>query len=343
MLRTEAIARLRATMAHDDLSITDQMAEIRAMHCASPRDAKISRMIDGLKRSLATVDDNDKGNRILFVCGESNSGKTELVRHALASDPYFTEAGADANMLWLKAPSPSTLRNFAVRGLKTMGFSVRPDIRETHAWPELEEQLAQRSILFLVVDEAQRTMKINDAAELQKLSDSLVSLVDSSTWPIRLILIGVQPLEDLRTRDEQVFNRSNILTLGPVSEKSGQRVSDWITSIIDDHARLDSSELPKSQLSKQLIHACDGNAGSMITLTRNAVECMLRNRKGKQVLVTDFAQAYHDLTYCAEAENIFENETWADLPSGLARIQSPDDDGHETEIGKPMKSGNRPR
>jgi pantothenate kinase len=223
--RREALARLQATLPKDVQTVAARMKEIRGRHCSTARDDLIKKRIREMKASLvySVASDEEKKRKILFVAGESNSGKTTLVDFALANYPAFrqyeTSDGVPAKpLVQVRAPMPCTLRNLAIKLLEALGFPVKPDIKESKAWLEVERQLRYRRTIFLVIEETQRMLKMDDERELQKVSDTLINLVDNDDWPIRLILVGVEPLLALQTRYDQMKNRSRAIALGRVAK-----------------------------------------------------------------------------------------------------------------------------
>jgi len=239
-------------------------------------------------------------------------------------------------------PTPCTLRNIAVECLRNLGFPVRGDITESRVWPILREQLKQRRVLFLVLDEAQRTMKSDNEFEIQKVSDTLITLVEMEDWPMRMILAGVPELEQLRTRDKQMRNRSQIMRFEPVPAKLAGRVEEWLKEIVVQHAGLGLGDIPTHEYAERLIRSCEGNVGSIFLMVRSAATFAIL--EGRQVIkASDFARAYHHRTACTPEANLFEVANWAELEGGKAKI------GKE-ESGKPpaipankLKPGERPR
>ncbi|MGO8264232.1 hypothetical protein ACC763_39620, partial [Rhizobium ruizarguesonis] len=77
--------------------------------------------------------------------------------------------------------------------------------------------------------------------------------------------------------------------------------------------------LKLDDLSLRLIHSCIWNAGSIIELIRDAVEIALWDNR-TEVCPLDFAQAYYNLTECLPHYNVFVEEQWDALPSGLAKL-----------------------
>ncbi|MGO8612676.1 ATP-binding protein [Rhizobium ruizarguesonis] len=343
--REAAEARMLATMSPDDGRVSARMKAIRARNCSTPRDDHLKAHIAAMKRSLVT---GEKKRKILFVTGESNSGKSRLVENILAADPAFLsykdDEGRAQPLLKDDAASPCTQRNFAVRFMKRLGVPVRDNLAKTVAWPQMVSSICAHRVMFLVIDEAQRTMKINDEQELQEFSDNLITLVDNADWPIRVILIGVDPLDKLRTRDDQMRNRSKRMKLRRISAAKASRVVTWLNEIILDHAEFTMAGLKLDDLSLRLIHSCIGNAGSIIELIRDAVEIALWDNR-TEVRPLDFAQAYYNRTECLPHDNVFVEEQWDALPSGLAKLESGEENATPAGVAKAkaLKPGERPR
>ncbi|PVE55324.1 ATP-binding protein [Rhizobium rhizogenes] len=343
--REAAEARMLATMPAADVKVAERMKAIRARNCSTPRDEHLKAHIAAMKRSLRT---GEKNRKILFVTGESNSGKSRLVEKILAADPAFAEyedeEGLAKPLLKDDTASPFTQRNFAIRYMKRLGFPVRDNLPKTVAWPQMVRLICVNRVMFMVIDEAQRTMKINDEQELQEFSDNLITLVDNPDWPIRVILIGVEPLDKLRTRDRQMLNRSKRMMLRPIAPAKASRVEIWLKEIILDHAVMTMEELNLNNIALRLIHSCEGNAGSIIELIQDAVQVALLDNRSA-VGPIDFAQAYYNRTECLQHDNVFLESEWEALPSGLAKLI--DRTEHETPVGvtkaAKLKAGERPR
>jgi hypothetical protein len=347
--RQERAARLQTTMTCKEIEIADRMDRIRNQRCVTSRDAEISEYIATMKASLTSQTDSDKPHRMLLVTGDSNAGKSQLVDFALDSDkslqPHLNERQELMKpVLRITGPAPFTHRNLGVEIVAATGYPVKSDISESFVWPLVKERLFATGVAFIVIDEAQRTLKLNDKFELQKVSDNFIGLTDSKIWPVRLILLGVDPLPSLREKEQQIENRSEIMNLGPVPMDAFESVAQWIREIIVDHAQLRcAASLDLHGVAKRLIHACDGNMGSIVTLIRSAVEQALVAER-QTVWLVDFAQAYTNKTKCTLEQNVFEQKRWAALASGLAKLKSKDEDADSgLTASKPLKSGKRPR
>ncbi|AVA21282.1 MULTISPECIES: ATP-binding protein [unclassified Rhizobium] len=348
-LRRASIEHLRSTMAPKDLDLSDFMANLRAQHCAiEPRDAIFADLVHAQKMSLLSPQaDDDKERKILFVVGGSDAGKSKMIKHAIATDPAFAlrhdEYGRPVNpIVRIRAPNPCSLRNIGILLLEAVGYPIRSDAKETYVWPLVPGQLARRGVMFVVIEEAQRVMKLDDWYEQSKVWDTLINLVDNEHWPVRLILAGMPILEKLREAEEQIQNRSKIQKLMPIPATKYPIVSTWIKTIISEHAGLELRNLPVDDVSKRLIHASEGNTGAIFKLIMSSVELVMSLGDRKTVTTIDFAQAYHNATGCSIDTNIFEQSNWKNLPSGAAKTKNPKKD-LQNVAGKARKAGDRPR
>ncbi|CAH0340493.1 ATP-binding protein [Rhizobium sp. CECT 9324] len=340
----EAISRVRQSMPEAQLNIADRMATISAHHIPTFRDDALSARIDRMKRSLvAHYSGDEKQHRILFVIGESHSGKSSLIQHALATDPafesYVDSDGVDAMpVLMMDGPSPCTLRNIASDGLEKLGYPVKANLSESRIWPLFREQLKRRKVLFIVIDEAQHAIKNNTSDyEIQKVRDTLKHLVQMPDWPIRLVLSGVSPLERLREGDKQIESRSTMMRLGSLTSQHASHVIGYVELVVTRHARLKLDDFLGGDFPLRMIHACGGCFGSIVQLIRLAVENTLL--KGSDIVTAgNFAAAYAEMSGCSPSSNIFTAQDWNSLEVGAARIV--EDAG---EASKPQQKPKRIR
>lgn len=344
--RLEAIARIRANMTEAEIRSADRKAELLARHCSMARDETVREHLKIMMASMTSLDSDEfKEHRILFLVGDSDSGKSETLKHALLSfqlDDYADEYGRAQQLLRLKMPTPCTLRNIAVECLRVLGVPVRGDIRESVVWPKFRQQLVDRRVSLVVFDEAQRMLRMDNENELQKVSDTLITLVEMEDWPMRMVLCGVPVLETLRTRDEQMENRSQIVNFDPVTDRNVGKVAEWLTEIVTDHASLGLGNIPVDEYASRLISSCGGNVGSIIKMIRSAVGIAIDD--GRSVIEKrDFAKAYHRKTACTPQTNLFEAANWMTLEGGLAKARNESDPVNATKAAPKIKPGERPR
>jgi type II secretory pathway predicted ATPase ExeA len=367
----EALSRVRASMPQSEIDIADRIAEISAKHVETHRDRAFNSRFRKMKRSLVAHFAGDtKQHRILIVTGESHSGKTALIENALDMDGGFEPyPDSDGNMtmpiLRMDCASPANLVNVALDGLEALGYPMDPKTLEKVAWSEFRKRLKQRKVLVVFIDEAQHIVNSTNRLEHQKMRDILKHMVQMKDWPIRIILSGVHPLEKFR-EDQQIRKRSMTLHLGPLTiGQNASHVRHWITKIVVEHAEMEIADFMAGDFPERVIHCCGGCFGSIIQMTRLAIEEELI--KGSSTVgVSSFASAYKTMTGSPSTENIFTVTKWRQLEGSGAKMESgsvsgddlegdggprPNSEGEGPSSGKgafgirlkPLRGGERPK
>ncbi|UHS61336.1 ATP-binding protein [Agrobacterium vaccinii] len=353
----EALSRVRASMPQSELDVADRIAEISAKHVETHRDRAFNSRFRKMKRSLVAHFSGDtKQHRILIVTGESHSGKTAMIENALDNDAGFDPyPDSNGNMtmpvLRMECASPAYLVNVALDGLEALGYPMDPKTREKVAWTEFRKRLKQRKVLLVFIDEAQHSVNSTNGAELQKLRDILKHMVQMKDWPIRIILAGVPPLEKFR-EDQQIRKRSMTLHLGPLTTgHNDEHVRHWVKKIVTEHAEMEIDDFMAGDFPQRLIHACGGCFGSIVQLTRLAIEEELM-KGAATVGAPSFANAYKTMTGCLVNENIFTAKTWHQIQGSGAKLESGSTSGSTTDYDddkpcaarlKPLRGGERPK
>lgn len=132
-----------------------------------------------------------------------------------------------------------------------------------------------------------------------------------------------------------------------------------------EHAEMELEDFMAGDFPERVIHCCGGCFGSIIQLTRLAIEEELVKGSGT-VGVSSFASAYRTMTGCLSAENIFTVTKWRQIESSGAKMESgsvsgddpegdgssrPSSDGGRSGSGynasagrlKPLRGGERPK
>lgn len=360
-LRQSAVDRLRASMRPKVVSVSDRMTEVRSKFVETTLEDDLADMIDLMKASLVGRVDQDE-HQILFVHGESHAGKTTLLKRALLNDPAFQPYEEDYKPIMplarMSVFAPSSLRNLAVDGLNQMlGYPVKADLKRTVAWPEFRDKLEERQVLFLWLDEAQNLLHVNDPNDIYLIANALVGLVQREKWQVRLILSGLPDLVKLLDYGT-IGNRSLVLPVPSIeipedpADANPKRddkqpdfaaiVRGWVREVVEVHAGVRLADFLGGDFPARLVHACGKNFGSIIRLTRNAVEVAFlrhdwRSTEPCIVLKDDFGTAYKNVSGVPNLLNVFHAPNWKDLPLGLARIRSEDDVEAPTADVRPAK------
>ncbi len=342
-IRQGAVDRLRGTMRPKAVDVADHMEKVRNQFVETSLEDELADKLELMKASLVAQSDQDE-HQILFVHGESHAGKTTLLKRALFKDPSFEPYKIDYKpmkpLAHMSVFAPSSLRNLSVDGLKMLGYPVKADLKRNLAWPQFRDKLEERQTMFLWLDEAQNLLNVDNPADLDRIANALVSLVQRPEWQVRLILSGLPSLMSLVDYGT-IANRSLFLPvpsidIPPNPEEEAKLVAagsgsiagiirDWVREVVEVHAGVELADFLGGDFPGRIVHACGRNFGSIIRLTRNAVEiAMLRHdaRDGTPCTVVreDFATAYRNASGVPNALNVFHAPHWSALPVGLAKI-----------------------
>jgi hypothetical protein len=234
----------------------------------------------------------------------------------------------------MTAPSPCTPGLFAYEGLHALGYPVRKSMKENALWETFRRVLKAHQVLWLIVDEAQHTVDAANTLEMTKIGNALKNLVQMSDWPLRLILAGVEPLNEFLTR-KQLKNRSTIIKFPKMSGPTGEAtMAGVINKIVVEHAELSTSVHHERNFLARLMHSCDSDFGTMIQMIRGAVEEAIF---ADEDVVTNehFAQCFKSNSGNEDHENVFLVADWASTkPYAAARREA---DNRLSKFNKTMR------
>lgn len=329
----EALKHLRSTMPTERVSLSDRVGVIHSKYIGTARDDDleiyIQEMIDNASAALHGISGK---RRALFVIGESGSGKSTAIQRCIAShkefSPYEDGEGRTIHpLVTLEAPGSMTLKVLAIELLRAIGYPVIKKLDEGEAWELLKEQLAFRKVLFLHIDEMQHVMDSNNHATVEKVSNTIKSLLQIPNWPLHVIMSGVPALSKFRENSTQIKTRSEIMEFERIT--SAKVIARIVKQIIEVHAQLTADEdVLKEEFVARLVHAMDGAFGTCIEFTRTTVIRVLRATAGSDVKATvephHFAMVYSSVSGCKSEDNIFTEKNWTSInPSNaLKRMQN---------------------
>ncbi|MGR9449150.1 ATP-binding protein [Rhizobium leguminosarum] len=342
--RHAALARLRSFLPPEALAASDRMNEIRSKLVDTARDTELEARLLKLKTSMFGPVDGKEGS-ILIVSGESHSGKTTMLERKLLFDPGLQAHEVDHRpitpLVYMDVKAPCTLQSLAVELLARLGYPVKVDMKRPAAFKLLREKLQERQVLIVWLDEAQNLLHVNNPMELEVVANNLVTLAQNMEWPIRIILSGLSGLDVLVDDFDQIRTRADHWPLGKTTNP--EHVAGWLHNIVENHAGLTLDEtlysydgdqekwVDNSEFGLRLIHASDGNFGTILRLIRDAVDCGLKEHdvaiaEGKapktcQIGRGHFAKAYSNIVGVPNKANIFWAPNWGELPGNMVRVK----------------------
>lgn len=343
-----AVGRLRGTMDAAALAHADRMARVHNAYVLTAREKPLSDAIDRMIGNVAglggTGDVASTGadkRRAIFVIGESGSGKTTAIRRQLSLRPQF-QSYPDVHgreifpMVSFDAPKPLTLKLLARKGLEESGYPVYGQKQENEMWDLFKEQIKERSVLFLHIDEMQHVIKGNRHADIQNIADVVKSLLQIKDWPVHAIFSGVPSLAKFLEHEKQLRNRCEIIKFEPMAFPSDVNlIRTVMLRIVTMHAELEAgSAMESDEFIHRLMHAADGAFGTIIQIIRAAVASVIYAAKETTVSADHFTTVYKAFTGCTPDQNIFTASNFLDIDPDAALSQLIEEYEQEEEAAR---------
>jgi len=327
----DALSRLRSRMEPEAVARADRMARIRSGYVSTPRDreleAAVAAMIEaqaGYAHSGWAASEAHK-QRALFVIGESGSGKSTAIRRMLARQPVFQPYDDEYGQVVrpavsFDAPKPLTMKLLARTGLHAIGYPIDRDRQENEMWELFRDQIKERSVLMLHVDEMQHAIRSTTHAGIQNTADVVKSLLQVPDWPLSAIFSGVPSLAAfLQHEDEQLKNRCKVIRFDPlVPGRDTPMLRKTMEGVIAKNAGMEAEDaVLTDSFANRVMHATRNAFGTAIQFVREVVFVALRDGREK-VEVRDFVQAYARFTGCTPDQNVFSATEWKTIHPGSA-------------------------
>lgn len=326
-----AISRLRGAMTPESRARADRMARIRAGYITTPQDEALWEAVGEMVEAQAAFGDSGYAAseahkmRALFVIGESGSGKSTAIRRLFAKmeafAPYVDEYGQEVRpAVSFEAPKPLTMKLLARTGLREIGYPADRDRQENEMWNLFREQVKERSVLWLHIDEMQHAIRSRTHTEIQNVGDVVKSLLQSPDWPLNAIFSGVPSLAAfLQHEDKQLQNRCAVIRFEPlVPGEDTSLLRKSMGAVITVHAGMEAEDAVLTKpFANRVMHATGYAFGTALQFVREVVFVALRAGR-ENVLVEDFVKAYARFTGCRPDQNVFTATNWNSVLPGNA-------------------------
>jgi len=217
------------------------MSEHKTMHGLSPamRKARLRKMYFQMtrakeldKRFEDAVVDYDSGvltnepfeASCLTIVGESNSGKTREIRHALSRLKEKTpklECGREVRSLSIFLDGETTWKSLGIKMLERLGYTMSPRKTEHEIWARVRLQLKMQGYWIVHIDECQHMFETLGIKETKKVINSIKNLVKDPDWPVFVVLSGIPELLQIMNFEEQLMNPTSayhLRSLDPLSD-----------------------------------------------------------------------------------------------------------------------------
>lgn len=287
----------------------------------SGRDKVLMGFIEKLRKNARALEKGRRGShrRSLFVIGETGSGKTRSIKRILQEIDEWTPVKNQwgdpvTRLLCIKPPKPCNMRALAVELLSAMGVPLRGRKTDPEVYVFLKEQLKERGVKAIWIDEMQDVLRNNTPKAIQAIQDVLKALVQIDGWPIHTIYSGVPALAAFLQGDRQLARRSYVMRYEPMEYPDDE---EWIEKIVEttssedcDMTRADDTRTDAFR--EKLCIAASGAFGSLVEIVQEA--CFRAADMGRsQVRLSDFSKVYEEMTGCTRRENVFVAPNWREI------------------------------
>ena len=338
-------------MTSIDPQILERLTRIRSHYVTTARFQLLSELVDEmvLNVELCKLGIGSK-HRAHFVIGESGTGKTRAFKEIFATKAAFQSRFDDSGrtvvpFLSMEAPSPCSTKHLAVSILNRLGLF--PKNANSTSTPELYElvgrHLKKQGIVYLHIDEMQRTVKTDTKKNIENVQENLVSLTQIDDWPLHLFISGVPELKKLLDEgDKQLSNRSkltNFDTLNFENDTHVLRVQEVFQEIMRVAGLQPSFEI-EGDFCPRLIVSASGSLGTLIHDVQSV--CFKVILSGERPLtITDFARNYFENKSCLPADNPFTSDAWKEVNPDHATSHLDAEEDEDKFEKKPRKRRTR--
>lgn len=293
----------------------------RARYFETGRDRLLTKFVDKLRSNAREMEKGRRGThrRSLFVIGETGSGKTRSIERVLALVPEW-QASSDlygdevTPLICIKPPKPCSMKALAIRLLRAMRVPAPKRMTDPELYVFLEEQLRERGVKAIWIDEMQDVLRSNTPKAIQAVQDTLKALVQIDGWPIHTIYSGVPALATFLQGDRQLARRSYVMRYEPMEYPDDEA---WIEKIVqavvgEDCGMTRADDTQTTVFREKLCRAASGAFGSLVELVQEA--CFRAADAGRaQVKLSDFSKVYEEMVGCDRRDNVFVASNWREI------------------------------
>lgn len=297
-------------MQTDTQAIADKISALSAMFVGLERyDRLKSLYLREVDRRLADLRAGRSQQAQNFaLTAPSGSGKTTALRHLEDAVRQQLDASdfPEGRTLHLELPSNITLKMLGILLLRKLGFDFQNETRsEAYIWDLLKFQFIENNVLFLFLDEAQH-LNARHKKKDQNVVDKIKSVSQDQDWPVSVFLSGIDELQEVINRDDQLERRTKSVRFAPLDLRyDTEEILGMVHSYVE-HAGLEFGIEPSEYQSagQRIIHSANYQYGRAILLTISAIENALY--EGQPSLdIGQFAKAYEQQKSCGDAYNPF--------------------------------------
>jgi hypothetical protein len=241
--------------------------------------ARFDQMLEDLSANIE--------GQCLVIPAPSGAGKSHLLtrlqmRPSLV--PFRDEFGPVRPMLFIKAPSPCTLKTLGLALYEAMtGEQLSANLKEHDIWIRVRHQLHAQLVSVIMIDEFHHTLRGRTGDERRTLVETLKNLIipnpldrlqpaGADMRPISLVLSGMPWLKRVLKEDFQLVRRRAIVSINPLdcSESCLKKAAKFLNLIEPKLGFPEPSGLSEPDMVQRMLKASSGYTGRMMHFVKKA-------------------------------------------------------------------------
>ncbi|WP_320197376.1 ATP-binding protein [Agrobacterium sp. rho-13.3] len=301
------------------MSIEDRKLHIEQQYILQPKDKELeSLMATFTENAERALKGGGSKMPILFVIGESNTGKSHSLKRLFSTmeafQPREDASGAvEKRLLSMDCESDCSPKALAEAILDKWNITVSGRTNAPGLWGMVKRQLRHQKILFLHLDEMQHVTIGDTDLAIRKVQNAVKSLTQIEGWPLHLIVSGMPDVVKFM-ESKEVKNRAQAqyLDLMDVRASTVSAMEKVVSMIVCDHAGLRCEWSKKDEVPGRLIVAAGGEFATLILLVREA--CFRALDKGSDIVtLDDLAAVYKARNANLKRDNPFTAIDWKSI------------------------------
>lgn len=216
--------------------------------------------------------------RALLVVGSSRVGKTaelDHVREEFDLAKIALPGGRCAKMIKVTLSGYSSWKTLGASTLSELGFETRSysNQNQNQIWDLVAFHAEAHGVVCIHYDECQHIFRGKSKDVQDILIDCFKSLLKRPSWPLILILSGVEELKDYILREEQLRYLVKTITFDEIDPNSDEDLLELnkLCFAYADRVGVDFTELSNSDFYQRLAFACSNRWGLVINLLFDAL------------------------------------------------------------------------
>ncbi len=254
----------------------------------------------------------------LVVVGESHSGKTWEIDHALArmaEGGDLLECGREKRFTQFALNGETTWKAMGLQITKELGYEMSPRCTEHVIWSEIRKRLQQDGVWLLHIDECQHMFQTLGENETRKVLNSIKTFMKHRDWPIVVVLSGIPELMDKVNLDPQLRNLITpcfLPPLDPLAEDAFDEV-DTVLCGFSQATGIGVSDVRNEDVYARLCHGHGNLYGRIFRFLMDVFAALPADQS--ELSVEFLADRYASRTGCVPCHNVFLGMTIWDAMS----------------------------